>query len=170
MDTAFVYDNHVTGKNFVGRKTECTVLSNLLEAGENVCIYETPKAGKTSLVQQSLYNMRAAGKPFIVAYVDLLSVRTRRGFLKKFGGSLIRAAYSTPSDYAAVIAKHLEGTHFVFDHAQFASKEDIVCMNWDADANDIYMMTCLPQRIAEEKGMPLYVVIRDFQNLMQTDD
>ena len=44
MDTAFVYDNHVTGKNFVGRKTECTVLSNLLEAGENVCIYETPKA------------------------------------------------------------------------------------------------------------------------------
>ncbi|MBR5211877.1 MAG: hypothetical protein IKV91_04800 [Bacteroidales bacterium] len=170
MDTAFVYDNHVTGKNFVGRKTECTVLSNLLEAGENVCIYETPKAGKTSLVQQSLYNMRAAGKPFIVAYVDLLSVRTRRGFLKKFGGSLIRAAYSTPSDYAAVIAKHLEGTHFVFDHAQFASKEDIVCMNWDADANDIYMMTCLPQRIAEEKGMPVYVVFRDFQNVMQTDD
>jgi KaiC/GvpD/RAD55 family RecA-like ATPase len=170
MDTAFVYDNHVTGKNFVGRKTECTVLSNLLEAGENVCIYETPKAGKTSLVQQSLYNMRASGKPFIVAYVDLLSVRTRRGFLKKFGGSLIRAAYSTPSDYAAVIAKHLEGTHFVFDHAQFASKEDIVCMNWDADANDIYMMTCLPQRIAEEKGMPVYVVFRDFQNVMQTDD
>ena len=170
MDTAFVYDNHVTGKNFVGRKTECTVLSNLLEAGENVCIYETPKAGKTSLVQQSLYNMRAAGKPFIVAYVDLLSVRTRRGFLKKFGGSLIRAAYSTPSDYAAVIAKHLEGTHFVFDHAQFASKEDIVCMNWDADANDIYMMTCLPQRIAEEKEMPVYVVFRDFQNVMQTDD
>lgn len=170
MDTAFVYDNHVTGKNFVGRKTECAVLSNLLEAGENVCIYETPKAGKTSLVQQSLYNMRAAGKPFIVAYVDLLSVRTRRGFLKKFGGSLIRAAYSTPSDYAAVIAKHLEGTHFVFDHAQFASKEDIVCMNWDADANDIYMMTCLPQRIAEEKGMPVYVVFRDFQNVMQTDD
>ena len=170
MDTAFVYDNHVTGKNFVGRKTECTVLSNLLEAGENVCIYETPKAGKTSLVQQTLYNMRAAGKPFIVAYVDLLSVRTRRGFLKKFGGSLIKAAYSTPSDYAAVIAKHLEGTHFVFDHAQFASKEDIVCMNWDADANDVYMMTCLPQRIAEEKGVPVYVVFRDFQNVMQTDD
>ena len=170
MDTAFVYDNHVTGKNFVGRKTECTVLSNLLEAGENVCIYETPKAGKTSLVQQTLYNMRAAGKPFIVAYVDLLSVRTRRGFLKKFGGSLIKAAYSTPSDYAAVIARHLEGTHFVFDHAQFASKEDIVCMNWDADANDVYMMTCLPQRIAEEKGVPVYVVFRDFQNVMQTDD
>ena len=170
MDAPFVYDNHVTGKNFVGRKTECTVLSNLLEAGENVCIYEAPKAGKTSLVQQTLYNMRAAGKPFIVAYVDLLNVRTRRGFLKKFGGAVIRAAYSTPSDYASVMARHLEGTHFVFDPAQFASKEDIVCMNWDADENDVYMMTRLPQRIAQEKGLPFYVVFKDFQNVMFTDD
>ena len=170
MDSHFVYDTHVTGKNFVGRKTECMVLSNLLEAGENVCIYEAPKAGKTSLVQQTLYNMRAAGKPFIMAYVDLLNVRTRRGFLKKFGGAVIRAAYSTPTDYAAVIAKHLEGTHFVFDPAQFASKEDIVCMNWDADENDISTMMALPHKISLEKGMPFYVVFKDFQNVMQVDD
>ncbi|MBR5836710.1 MAG: hypothetical protein IKY66_11220 [Bacteroidales bacterium] len=170
MDAPFVYDNHVTGKNFVGRKTECTVLSNLLDAGENVCLYEAPKAGKTSLVQQTLYNMRASGKLFIVAYVDLLSVRTRRGFLKKFGGAVLRAAYSTPSDYASAMVKYLSGTHFVFDPAQFASKEDIVCMNWDADDNDVYMMTRLPQRIAEEKGIPVYVVFRDFQNVMNTED
>ena len=69
-----------------------------------------------------------------------------------------------------MIAKHLEGTHFVFDPAQFASKEDIVCMNWDADENDIYMMTRLPQRIAQEKGIPFYVVFKDFQNVMFTDD
>lgn len=170
MDSPFVYDNHVTGKNFVGRRTECTVLSNLLEAGENVCIYETPKAGKTSLIQQTLYNMRAAGKPFMVAYVNVLSVRSKREFLKKFGGAVIRAAYSTPSDYASVMAKHLDGTHFVFDAAQFASKEDVVCMNWDADDNDVEMMTRLPQRIAEEKGVPFYVVFKDFQNVMQADD
>ena len=170
MDTYFVYDSHVTGRNFVGRKTECTVLSNLLEAGENVCLYEAPKAGKTSLVQQSLFNMRASGKPFIVAYVDVFNVRTKREFLKKFGGAVIRAAYSTPSDYASAITKHLQGTHFVFDAAQFASKEDIVCMNWDADENDVYMMASLPQKIAQEKGMPVYVVFKEFQNVMQAED
>ena len=170
MDTYFVYDSHVTGRNFVGRKTECTVLSNLLEAGENVCFYEVPKAGKTSVIQQSLYNMRASGKPFIVAYVDTFNVRTKREFLKKLGGAVLRAAYSTPSEYAAAIAKHLQGTHFVFDAAQFASKEDIVCMNWDADDNDIYVMASLPYRIAEEKGMPMYVVFKEFQNVMQAQD
>ena len=170
MDTYFVYDNHVTGRNFVGRKTECTVLSNLLEAGENICLYEVPKGGKTSVVQQSLYNMRASGKPFIVAYVDVFNVRTKREFLKKLGGAVIRAAYATPSDYAAAIARLLPGTHFVFDAAQFASKEDVVCMNWDADDNDIYMMASLPYRIAEEMGRPMYVVFREFQNVMQAED
>ena len=170
MNSPFVYDNHVTGQDFVGRKTDCLVLSNLLEAGENVCIYEAPRAGKTSLVQQTLYNMRTSGRQFIVAYVDVLNVRSRRMFLKKLGGAVIKAAYSTPSDYASVIERHLSGTHFVFDPAQFATKEDIVCMNWDADENDVYMMASLPQKIAQEKRMPVYVVFKEFQNVMQTPD
>ena len=160
MDTPFVYDNPVTGKNFVGRKTECTVLANLLEAGENVCLYEAPKEGKMSLVQQTLFNMRASGKPFMVAYVDVFNVRTVRDFLKKFGAGVIRSAYSVPSDYADVISRHLADTHFVFDAAQFASKGDIVCMNWDADEADMHSMFMLPQRIAEEKGLPFYVLSR----------
>lgn len=170
MDTPFVYDNPVTGKNFVGRRTECNVLANLLEAGENVCLYEPPKEGKMSVVQQTLYNMRASGKPFMVAYVNVFNVRTIRDFLKKFGAAVIRSAYSTPGDYADAIARHLAGTHFVFDAAQFASKEDIVCMNWDADSNDMLCMMALPQRIAEEKGLPFYVILKDFQNVMMADD
>lgn len=170
MDTPFVYDNPVTGKNFVGRKTECTVLANLLEAGENVCLYEAPKEGKMSLVQQTLFNMRAAGKPFMVAYVDVFNVRTIRDFLKKLGAGVIRSAYSVPSDYADVISRHLADTHFVFDAAQFASKGDIVCMNWDADENDMRAMFMLPQRVAEEKGLPFYVIVKDFQNVMMADD
>ena len=46
MDTPFIYDTYVTGKNFIGRKTECNMLGNLLDKHENVVIYEPPKAGK----------------------------------------------------------------------------------------------------------------------------
>ena len=169
MDTPFVYDNPVTGKNFVGRKTESNVMANLLAAGENICLYESPKEGKMSLVQQSLYNMRASGKLFMVAYVDVFNVRTIRDFLKKFGAAVIRAAYSVPSDYAAVISRYLADTHFVFDTAQFASKGDIVCMNWDADCNDMLAMMNLPQMVAQEKGLPFYVILKDFQNVMMAD-
>ena len=170
MDTPFVYDNHVTGKNFVGRKTDCTVLANLLEAGEHVCIYEAPRSGKSSLVQQTLFNMRASGKQFMVAYVNVFNVRTRRDFLKRFGAAVLRSAYSTPADYESAVGRYLANTHFVFDRAQFASKEDIVCMNWDADNNDVLQMMRLPGQISLEREVPFYVIFKDFHNIMMTEE
>ena len=170
MDTPFVYDNYVTGKNFVGRKMECTILSNLLESGSQVSLYEPPKSGKMSVIQQTLFNMRATGKQFSVAWVNLFNVRTIYDFLKKFGTAVIKPLYSTPAEYAEVVARHLSGTHFLFDPARFASHEEIVCLNWEPDANDIEQMLRLPYRIAEERGVPCYVVIEEFQNLTWAKD
>lgn len=170
MDTPFVYDNYVTGKNFVGRKMECTILSNLLESGSQVTLYEPPKSGKMSVIQQTLFNMRATGKQFSVAWVNLFNVRTIYDFLKKFGTAVIKPLYSTPAEYAEVVSRHLSGTHFLFDPARFASHEEIVCLNWEPDANDIEQMLRLPYRIAEERGVSCYVVIEEFQNLTWAKD
>ncbi|MBP3661532.1 MAG: hypothetical protein J6J25_00325 [Bacteroidales bacterium] len=170
MDTPFVYDNYVTGRNFVGRNMECTILSNLLEAGEHVTLYEPPKSGKMSVVQQTLFNMRAAGRQFSVAWVNLFNVRTVYDFLKRFGTAVIKPVYSTPAEYSQVVSRHLEGTHFLFDPARFASHEEIVCLNWEPDENDVEQMLRLPFRIAEERGVPCYVVIEEFQNLTRAAD
>lgn len=170
MDTPFVYDNYVTGRNFVGRKMECNILSNLLEAGEQVSIYEPPKSGKISVVQQTLFNMRAAGKPFSVAWVNLFNVRTIYDFLKRFGTAVIKPLYSTPAEYSQVVARHLADTHFLFDQARFATHEEVVCLNWEPDENDIEQMLRLPYRIAEERGVPCFVIIEEFQNLTWAKD
>ena len=170
MDTPFIYDNYVTGKNFVGRKLECNILSNLLEACSQVSLYEPPKSGKMSVIQQTLFNMRSVGKQFSVAWVNLFNVRTVYDFLKKFGTAVIKPLYSTPSEYADVVSRHLSGTHFLFDPARFASHEEIVCLNWEPDANDIEQMFRLPYKIAEERGVPCYVVIEEFQNLTWAKD
>ncbi len=170
MDTPFVYDNYVTGKNFVGRKMECTILSNLLEAGEQISMYEPPKSGKMSVIQQTLFSMRATGKQFSVAWVNLFNVRTIYDFLKRFGTAVIKPLYSTSAEYAEVVSRHLGGTHFLYDPARFASHEEVVCLNWQPDINDIEQMLRLPYRIAEERGMPCYVIIEEFQNLMRAKD
>ena len=170
MDTPFIYDKYVTGKNFVGRKTECNILGNLLEAGEQVVIYEPPKSGKMSVVQQTLYNMRAAGKQFSVAWVNLFNVRTLEDFLIKYGTAVIKPIYSTPAEYADVISRHLEGTHFIFDQERFSTSDEVVSLNWGVDQNDVAMMLRLPARIAQERGVPFYMVIEEFQNLMRDDD
>lgn len=166
MDTPFVYDRFVTGKNFIGRKTECGIMQNLLERFENIRIYEPPKAGKTSTIQQSLTNMRLGGKQFVVVQAELFNVRRLNEFLIKFGSALIRPIASTPAEYEQIVSSHLGSTHFVFDPNRFSSCDEVVSLNWDADYTDIEEMLRLPARISAEKGVPVYVVLDEFQNLM----
>ena len=166
MDRPFVYDRYVTGKSFVGRKTDCVILGNLLSAGEHVVIYEPPKSGKMSVIQQTLYNMRAAGRQFSVIRVNMFNVRTIEQFLVRFGSSVIRPVYSTADEYASVVERHLGGTQFVFDRDAFATSDEVVSMNWSVDVADMEAMMRLPFRIAEEKGQSFFVILEEFQNLM----
>lgn len=170
METPFVYDKYVTGKHFVGRKKECGIMGNLLDAGEHVVLYEPPKTGKMSLVQQTLMNMRSAGKPFIVSCVEMFNVRTLEDFLVKFGTTVMKSALSTPDQYKDAIDRHLAGTHFIFDRERFYQDGEIVSMNWAPDAQDIAHMIRLPHRLAADRGVPFYVILREFQTIMCADE
>lgn len=165
MDTPFIYDRYVTGKSFVGRKKECDILSNLLDAGEHVVMYEPPKTGKMSVIQQTLMNMRSAGKQFVTVHVDLFNVRSLEDFLVRFGSCVLRACMTTPEQFRDAVERHLGAAHFVFDVSRFYRDGTVVSMNWSPDKEDVRLMMSLPQRLAEEKGMPFYVVIKEFQML-----
>lgn len=170
MDSPFVYDRFVTGKHFLGRKTDCTILSNLLVAGEHVMLYGRPKSGKMSVVQQTLFNMRLSGKQFNVAHATLSNVRTLEQFLLKFGTTLIKSVSSTAEEYSSIISKHLEGTHFVFDRARFASCDEVVSLNWAPDMNDVAQMIRLPFRLAQDYGKSFIVILEDFHNVLRMDE
>ena len=170
MDSPFTYDHYVTGKNFIGRKVECNSLANLLEKGENVVIYSPSRTGKASLIQQTLFNMRVSGKPFMVAQVDLFNVRNTEDFLLTFAKGVIRPHFSTPDEYASVVEKYLQGTHFVFDMMKFSTRDEVVSLDSAPDKDDISAMLRLPQSLASDRNLPFHIVISDFQNIMMTDD
>lgn len=170
MDKPFVYDNYVTGRSFVGRKTDCNILGNLLEAGEHVVMYDSPKSGKMSVIQQTLFNLRSKGKQFIVIHVNMFNVRTIRDFLIKYGTAVIRPLFSTAEEYSEVISTYLEDTHFAFDPERFAVAEEVVSLTGGPDADDIEKMFRLPFRLAADKGVTFYVIMEEFQNLMNDDD
>ena len=170
MDKPFVYDKYVTGKSFVGRKMDCNILGNLLEAGENVVMYEPPKSGKMSVIQQTLFNLRAKGKQFMVIHVNMLNVRTVEDFLVKYGTSVIRPMYSTAEEYERVVSEYLADTHFVFDRDRFSSFEEVVSLNWEPDLAAVEAMFRLPYRVADEKGIPLFIILEEFQNIMNDKD
>ena len=170
MDTPFIYDRYVTGRAFIGRKKDCDILSNLLEAGEHVSLYEPPKSGKMSLLQHTLMNMRSSGKQFVTTSVDLFNVRSLEEFLVKFGSAVLRSSMTTPEQFRDAVERYLGATHFVFDVSRFYRDGTIVSMNWSPDKNDVRAMMMLPQRIAEDRGIPYYVIIKEFQMLASDED
>ena len=165
METPFIYNKYVTGKNFIGRRSDSTVLSNLLSAGENVSIYEPPKSGKMSLVEQTLFNMRIQGKHFLVAEIDLLDVRSCEAFLRRWGNAVIRCYATTPSEYSDIVKTHLQGTHFVFDEEVYSQTDEILSTNWDVDEDDVKAILTLSYKLAQDSDSQLFVLVEEFQNL-----
>ncbi len=170
MDTPFIYDKYVTGKNFIGRRSDCMSLGNLIANGEHVAIYEPPKSGKMSLIQQSLFDLRLRGNQFAAGQFSLLNVRTIKAFLLRLGTTVLRTVASTPDEFGSLVDRHLAGTHFAFDRMRFSEADEVVGMDGEVDDNDIAAMLRLPQKVAREMGKQLIVIISEFQNLDLTED
>ena len=169
MDTPFIYDRFVTGKNFIGRRAECSALRNLLENRENVCMYEPPMTGKTSVIQQTLFDIRISGKQYSVCEMNLFNVRSVKHFLLKFGAAVIRSSASTPAEYAEIAGTSLAGTHFTFDQERLSLGDEVVSLDGEPDENDIRRMLELPDRLAESRQTSVYVIIDEFQELLKLD-
>ena len=170
MESPFIYNKYVTGKNFIGRKGDITILGNLMNAGENVSIYEPPRSGKTSAIQQAFFNMRIQGKRFAIAEVNLTATRSIGQLLLQLGDACIRAFASTPGEFADIAGRLLEGTHLVFDQLSYAETDAILSLNWDVDDEDIRAVFRLPYRLAAEHGTQFFVIIDEFQNVALTEN
>ena len=170
IDTAFPYAQYVTGKNFVGRRADVTLLGNLLGQGENVLLSEPPKSGKTSLVQQALFSMRMSGKVFTVGQFSALNIRTPEAFLLRLGNTILRMVASSPMEYAALTEKFLGGTHFVFDPANYTDEDKILSLNWELEQADVQAMLRFPYALAQDRGARLILIIDEFQSLNRLED
>ena len=170
MDTAFPYSQYVTGNNFVGRRADVTLMSNLLNQGENILLSEPPKTGKTSLIQQALFSMRMSGKVFTVGQFSALNIRTPEAFLLKLGNTVLRMVASSSSEYAALTQKFLGGTHFVFDPENFTEDGKILSLGWDLDEADVRAMLRFPYILAQERGARLILIVDEFQSLVHLEN
>lgn len=170
MDTPFIYNKPVTGRNFIPRRTEASILANLLKEGENVVMYEPPRTGKDSLLNQVLFDMRLQSRRFEVVSLSLLNVRSISALCVRLGSALLRPYGNTAPEYAALVGELLSGTHFVFDEQEFGAVGNILSLGWDIGDDDLRAVLSLPYRLSRRSGKSLFVSIDDFQDVMKTED
>lgn len=167
MDEAFVFDNYVTGRSFIGRRSDCMALGNLVAKGENVCIYGAPKSGKTSLIHQTLYNLRTSGHNLTTISMDMTGVRTSEGLVLGILSSLMGKLCDSPSDCSSFIEKYLPGQKFEFDAQQFEDFGKMVQLRWSLSQTDLTAVLSLPYLVAKETERKICFVFDEFQNVLE---
>ena len=170
MDSLFPYEKYVTGRSNIGRTAEAKAFANLLAAGEHVVIYEPPKTGKMSLVQQSFFNMKSAGQLFEPVQLSLLDVRTLSELARRLAAGALRSVGDGPAEYAALARELLAGTRFVFDEERFEDCGEVLSLSGEAGPEELRAAFLLPYRIGRRAGVRRIVVIEEFQNVMLTED
>ena len=170
MDSLFPYNKYVTGKHYIGRRTETQVFANLVSQGENVVLYEPPKTGRKSLVQQGFINMKSTGQRFVTVQLSLLDVRSLQELTLRLAAAALQTVGSSPDEYARAAQELLGGTHLVFDPARFSAGGEVLSASWDLDDEDLRAAFLLPFRIGVQTGIRRVVVLDEFSNIMLTED
>ena len=168
MDHYFIYDSPVSGRNFVGRKKDIALLTNLINGCESVALYGEPHTGKMSLVLQTLSEMKMNGAKSVTARVSLGCARTLEDLLLKTAGAVLQACAIDASEegYSLLVRECLQDTHLVFDKERFRASGETVSANWLLDEVDIQKVAALPRTLALRFGIRLVVLFEQFQSVL----
>ncbi len=169
MDIPFIYYKHVSGRNFLGRTQDLNVFCNLLSNGENIVIYEAPKSGTGSLLEQAFINLKAGRVKTVPDVFTLTGALQLSELLSGIGDAILRNSGKNAVEYAQLVDQYLQGTHFVFDKEIFASCGKILSINRDVDENDIRAILTLPYRSARDKESKTVLILKEFHNILDIE-
>ncbi|MBQ9462117.1 MAG: hypothetical protein IJU68_00480 [Bacteroidales bacterium] len=167
MDVPFVYSRPVSGRYFVGRREERARLAGFIREGENVVMYEPPRAGKDSLILQTLLDMEKAGEKFRRVYVPLLDVRSVKDVCARLCRAL-GADESVQDDLKAAL-------ELPYSTAMERGERLVVCLDefqnvMRTEDGDLVLRTLLQvfeSRTAEQKLSASYILYGSQVNAMK---
>lgn len=165
MEIPFVFDKPVSGKFFLGRRSESRTLSNLVTHGQNVVLWGPPKSGKMSVVRQSLYMLQTNKVQFNLCDFSVFNIRNPYVFIRKFAGAVLKVFETSGDDIATLAERFLGGTSLVFDYADYTVTGNVFPGTFPLSGEECYRVFEMPYLIAKEKNTNLLIVLQDFQNM-----
>lgn len=157
----FRYDKKISGKYFVGRQQECSLLVSYLEQMQNVAIYDAPKTGKSSLIKQSLQLLSNKGCEITICRIDLLSLHCVKDFVNVYVNSLLDALAATKDDKTNVVNRYLSETAF-----------DESTLSYDAESvqdADLERVLAFPTQVSKDLGAKFCMILNNFHRLMEIE-
>lgn len=167
MQTPFVVHRYVTGGDFIARKKELSSLTDCLKKGKHILIYDSPKSGKQSLIQQGLITIKRDGFELHTCVVDLFNSRDRNHFCSTIINSISRQL-SGYSNIKELILQSLELSNIELGSLKGA--DNTLLYRSTPDINIVKEVLELPYKISSLLGINIVLYIREFQNILHIED
>lgn len=166
MDSPFIYNNFVTGPDFISRQHELSMLTSMIKERRNILIYEPAKSGKQSIVQQSFQKLRQDAQKYKVCEINLFNIRTEEALFQKYFISLINC-FSSSAQEAGKLKEEfsqISGEGLVLDeNGRYTD-------NPEMRGHFAKELTAFGDKLAERNNILLITYIEDFQEVLHFDD
>ena len=166
MDSPFIYNNFVTGPDFISRQHELSMLTSMIKERRNILIYEPAKSGKQSIVQQSFQKLRQDAQKYKVCEINLFNIRTEEALFQKYFIGLINC-FSSSSQEAGKLKEEfsqIAGEGLVLDeNGRYTD-------NPEMRGHFAKELTAFGDKLAERNNILLITYIEEFQEVLHFAD
>jgi len=166
MDSPFIYNNFVTGPDFISRQHELSMLTSMIKERRNILIYEPAKSGKQSIVQQSFQKLRQDAQKYKVCEINLFNIRTEEALFQKYFISLINC-FSSSAQEAGKLKEEfsqIAGEGLVLDeNGRYTD-------NPEMRGHFAKELTAFGDKLAERNNILLITYIEEFQEVLHFAD
>jgi uncharacterized protein len=171
MDSPFIFGKMVLKNEFTDREKEMEWLKRNLLSGVNSILISPRRWGKTSLVNQTVENIKQEKKgKYIVCSIDLFNIRNEQEFYETLVRETIKAS-STKWEEMVDTAKTLfrkiipKITLSTEQNSEFS-----LSLNWDEIKQNADEILDFPERICAAKNIKMIICLDEFQNISFFDD
>jgi len=158
----FLIAGYHSPEYFCDRVHETKTMTDALDNGRNLTLIAPRRMGKTGLIKNVFYQLKARKSDIVTLYMDIYSTQNLNDFIRLFGSTVLGALDTTPQKAMKRVGKFLRTVRPVFTVDEFTGKPkvtiDVLPSNDEASLQEMFAYLA-----SSEKRV--YIAIDEFQQI-----
>lgn len=170
MKNPFQYGKVAEKENFINRDSDRSFLKETLYSGTNVILVSPRRWGKSSLVKQSMKELKLEHPEVKVVHIDAFPITSSHEFYTIFTREVLKATSSHVEALMDTVSRFLRGISPKISFSPEPMSEFSFSVELGDREIDPREVLALPERIAHHKRIQIVVCIDEFQKLAKLPD
>lgn len=168
MNSPFLFTRPLQMGEMLPHNMESDWAASNLANGQHCVIWEAPRTGKSTFVNQLLLQIQKSPKHFITCQASCYNIRSLEALTSALANTLLRSVAHTHEDWEKHIANLLSRNNPTLDINRRV--DDSFSLHFEEDQPiDLEELMVFPSRLAEALNQPLLLILDSFHALLSCE-